>query len=149
MEITLKPVEDEVARRNREEDRFQGTAAWSEVERVEKPIRLPAKARRMGGEIVAILRALDQYDTPATPVEQYLDTRSGKYAVMLEAIVDAAASAGMWDLARATLVDLLRMTKVGKSKADVNIINKLRDEIPLKHLSDEELHGLVDKPAGD
>jgi hypothetical protein len=68
---------------------------------------------------------------------------------MLEAIVDAAASAGMWDLARATLVDLLRMTKVGKSKADVNIINKLRDEIPLKHLSDEELHGLVDKPAGD
>jgi hypothetical protein len=41
------------------------------------------------------------------------------------------------------------MTKVGKSKADVNIINKLRDEIPLKHLSDEELHGLVDKPAGD
>jgi hypothetical protein len=55
----------------------------------------------------------------------------------------------MWDLARATLVDLLRMTKVGKSKADVNIINKLRDEIPLKHLSDEELHGLVDKPAGD
>jgi hypothetical protein len=132
LEITLKPVED-----------------YREVEQVEKPHRPSAKGRRMGGEIVAILRALDQYDTPATPVEQYLDTRSGKYAVMLEAIVDAAASAGMWDLARATLVDLLRMTKVGKSKADVNIINKLRDEIPLKHLSDEELHGLVDKPAGD
>ena len=132
MEITLKPLED-----------------FREVEQVEKPVRLPAKARRMAGEIVAVLRKLDEYDTPATPVEQYLESRSGQYAVMLEGIVNAAAEAGMWDLARVALVDLLRMTKIGRAKADLNIGAKLRDEIPLKHLSDEELHGLVDKPTSD
>ena len=132
LEITLKPLED-----------------FHEVEQVEKPARLPSRARRMAGEVVAVLRKLDEYDSPETPVEQYLETRSGKYAIMLEGIVDAAATAGMWDLARVALVDLLRMTKIGRAKADLNIGAKLRDEIPLKHLSDEELHGLVDKPASD
>lgn len=132
LEIILKPVDD-----------------YREVEQTEKPFRPSRRSKAAAGEIVQLLQKLDAYENPATPVEVYLDSNAGKYARMLEAIVDVAAQCGMFDLARVTLVDLLRMTKVGRAKADINLGGKLREEHPLTHLSDEELKNLVSKPPSD
>lgn len=132
MEIVLKPIED-----------------YTEVEQVEKPRRLSKKSREVAGDIVQLLSALDTYESPETPAEVYLDGRAGKYVRMLEGVLDVAAQLGMFDLARVTLVDLLRMTKVGRAKADLTLGGKLREEHPLNHLSDEELKSLVSQPASD
>jgi|ERR1700722_1806562 len=141
-EIFLKPF-SEVERRNAEEAEFQG------VEQVEKPSRPSRKARRVAGEVVQLLNSLEAYESPETPAEVYLDGRAGKYVRMLEGILDVAAQLGMFDLARVTLVDLLRMTKVGRAKADLTLGGKLREEHPLSHMTDEELKNLVSKPAAD
>jgi hypothetical protein len=129
-EIVLRPVDD-----------------FHEVEQTEKPHRVTRKGRKVAGDIVQLLNNLEAYESPETPAETYLEARSGKYVRMLEGILDVAAQLGMFDLARVTLVDLLRMTKVGRAKADVNLGGKLREEHPLTHLTDEELKNLVSKPA--
>ena len=125
MEITLKPVD------------------FSDVEQVERPTRLSKRSKAVAGDIVQLLNSLDAYEAPELPVEQYLDNRAGRYAKMLEAIVDVAAQLGMFDLARVTLVDLLRMTKVGRAKADLTLGTKLREEMDFKHKTQEELEAFV------
>jgi hypothetical protein len=137
LEIVLKPVESEGAI----------YTDFIAVEQVEKSARVSRRGKAVAGEIVSLLQKLDAYEAPELPVEVYLDNRAGQYTRMLEAIVDVASELGMFDLARVTLVDLLRMTKVGRAKADLTVGGKLRDEHPLTHLSDEELKNLVSKPA--
>ena len=126
MELTLKP--------------------FSDVEKVEKPFRPSRRNRKMAAEIVQLLSVIDDYKSPDVPLEQYLDTRAGQYITMMEEIANVAAKSGMWDMARATLVDLLRMTKIGRAKADISVDSKLRDETPLKHLTEEQLNAIV-RPA--
>lgn len=130
--------------------RLPALREFSDVESVEQlPRKLTRREKAVAGDIVQLLRGLDEYDLPDAPVEQYLDARAGKYAVMLEEIVNVAAQLGLFDLARATLVDLLRMTKAGRAKVDLTTSGKLRDETSLKHLTDDVLRDIVAKPTAE
>jgi|SRR5579885_595981 hypothetical protein len=104
----------------------------------------PRKAKRAEELIkktVLRLAALDEYANPTDPTDVYLDNRSGRYVKMLEDLVDLAAEHGLLELVQSTLFGLLRMTKAGRSRADVNVsgVTKLREEFDFSNLDDESL----------
>lgn len=73
----------------------------------------------------------DQWEKLDNP-EAYIDIQSGKYVKGLEMLLERAVEMNDMELSRALTLDLLRLSKLGRSKADINVIggelSKLRQE---------------------
>ena len=81
--------------------------------------------------------------------ESYLEERAGKYIALLEGLLDRALETRDVDAARVLALDLLKMTPIGRNKAEININKNLRDEISLDHLDPEMLENITKRHATD
>lgn len=129
---------------------MDGSALTPEVVSVaDFPLALKPKQKKTLIDYLEKLQTLDEFENPDTPTETYLDAQSGKYVKMLEALVEVGRQSGLVEFTAATLFGLLKMTKVGRQKIDVNstTVSKLRDENDFKNVSDEDLAKLLGKDS--
>lgn len=79
------------------------------------------------------LAPLSAWETIAEP-EVYIEARLGKYITGLEMLLSRALENNDAEMARALTLDLVKMTRLGKTKIDLNAVgvNKLREEIDFK-----------------
>ena len=101
-------------------------------------------AKSVSEHIGKLLIPLEAWEAVANP-DIYLDNRAGKYVRGLEMLLESAIAADDIELTRMLTLDLIRLTKLGRSKADVNIMSggKLRDEISFKEKSPEEIEAII------
>jgi len=73
--------------------------------------------------------------------ETYLEARTGKYISGLEELLKVGWDEGDKEFCLAVLLDLLRMTRLGKAKAEVTLsgVNKLRSEQDLSSIDTAQL----------
>lgn len=76
----------------------------------------------------------------------YAELRSGLWVAMYEGIADRLCQAGQLEAGGQVLLNLIKMTKVGRPKADINL-GKTMAEVDLSHLSEEELVKLIGTKA--
>ena len=97
-------------------------------------------AERTRGAIERALAPIEAWREIQAP-EAYLEARTGKYISGLEELLNAAWAEGDKEMCRQLLLDLLRMTKIGKAKAEVTLagVNKLRPEQDLSSVNMESL----------
>lgn len=85
---------------------------------------------------------LDTWDTIADP-KGHVAAMAGKYLAMYEGVMNYCMQTGDIALGRAMLLDLMRLTEVGRQKADLHV--GPAGEIDLSHLNESELLKLVGK----
>lgn len=97
-------------------------------------------------KVSAALAPLEAWETIAEP-DVYLESRVGKYVFGLERLLDLAIEHNDFEAVRGLTLDLIKMTKLGRAKADVNIstINKLRESEDLTKVPIEELRKILGK----
>lgn len=105
----------------------------------------PAKARRTYSkvEIDAVIeraiQPLESWPTVADP-EHYIESRLGKYIKILEGMLERSLMLGDIDRVEALTLDLIRLSKLGHAKADVQIgVSKLREELNFGQLNTEAI----------
>lgn len=109
--------------------------------RTDKPISL----RRAPGPD-SLPGSLDNWPAPADPVA-YIEDQAGRYVAMYEGLMNWMVEHGQVGEASVLLLNLLKMTKVGRTKADLHV-NPL-GEVDLSHLKDDDLLRLVGGAAGE
>ena len=85
---------------------------------------------------------------PAT----YLEGRVAFYIALLEELIRRGADTGDAYFMKDCLDALLKMTKIGRAKVDLNVgggLSKLRDEIDFSGMTKEELEDFVAKAKGE
>ena len=91
-------------------------------------------------EAIAPIDAHEDMDSP----ELYVEKRLGKYIHILEAMLDRALLMGRHDQAQALVNDLIRLTKMGRAKAEVNLgVSKLRDETDFSKWETDQIKNLL------
>ena len=111
--------------------------------RANEIIERPDSAAIRRAEIQAIIeeaiRPLNDWEAVQEP-EKYIETQLGRYISMLEGLLNRAASLGDADRCHQIVLDLIRLSKLGRSKAEIEIgVNKLRPELDFSGLSTEEI----------
>lgn len=105
------------------------------------------KSRGLRGTERALppLPTLDQF-VPPDDAANYLAANQGRYVLMLETIVNEAASRGLIDTALAGTIYLTKLTELGRRKIDAKVeVRQLRDEFDLSHVSTDELKKLLSR----
>ena len=79
-------------------------------------------------KVASALAPLEAWETIAEP-DIYLESRVGKYIYGLERLLDLAIEHNDFEAIRGLTLDLIRLTKLGRAKADINLssVNKLRE----------------------
>ena len=107
------------------------------------PEQLPTKdqQRAFARDILSVYKKLDEYEDPPEPTESYLERRSGRYVRVIEDTIDKALALGMIELASSLSLALVRLTKVGRAKAEVSLagVPRLRDEADLSEVGIDDL----------
>lgn len=90
------------------------------------------------------LAPMDAWETIDAP-DVYLESKTGKYLRGLELVLEKAVELNDLSMVRTVLLDLLKMTKMGRPKADVNVsgLTKLRDETDLSKIDTEQLRQIL------
>lgn len=122
------------------------TPRIDEAEFVEIDVRPAPRSDRHVSEaeikmvIERAIAPLESWPTVDNP-ENYIESRLGKYIKLLEGMLDRALVLGHIDRAQSITNDLIRLSKLGRAKAEVNINgpSKLRDEINFRDLTDSEV----------
>jgi len=93
------------------------------------------------GQALAPLKAWESIAEP----EVYIESRLGRYISGLEMLLEVALKHADLDAARALTLDLIKMTRLGKTKVDLTAtsVNKLRDEIDFRKVEIDELRRLT------
>lgn len=103
-----------------------------------------ASELRMVGQLKAAvektLAPLAAWSEIAEP-EAYIESRLGKYITGLEMLLETALRNNDLDASRALTLDLIKMTRLGKTKVDLTAtsVNKLRDEFDFRSVNTDEL----------
>ena len=87
-----------------------------------------------------VIPLLGEWPVIADPVA-HIESQSGQYLAMYEGVLDYCMQSGHIELGRAMLLDLLKMTKVGRTKADLVVAPV--QEVDLSHLKNDDLLRLV------
>lgn len=95
-------------------------------------------------KVSSALAPIEAWATIDTP-EAYLESRVGKYIAGLEMLLERSLELSDIAMARGLIGDLIRLTKIGRAKADLNITgpSKLRDEIDLTKIPTDKLRELL------
>lgn len=104
-------------------------------------------------DIEAVQKALVPFEALeliADP-DVYLESSAGKYVAGLEMLLKRALESNDIEMSRMLLLDLVKMTKIGRSKADINVgaLSKLRDEVDYSKLKTEDIEALLKQVKGD
>ncbi len=104
-------------------------------------LTLSAGVRAAVGRVLAPIEAWEAIESP----DIYLESRTGVYIRGLELLLEKAVDEGDRAEVRGLLLDLLRMTKVGRAKADLTLagLNKLRPESDLHGVDSDQLRELL------
>jgi len=98
--------------------------------------------------VSSALTPVEAWENIPTP-DVYLESKVGKYLRGMEEVLNRAVEMNDLQMTRTLLLDLLKMTKFGRPKADVNIggVSKLRDEEDFSKVSTDKLRALLGKGA--
>ena len=102
--------------------------------RKKKPTNLPVTTNS------GVIPLLGEWPVISDPVA-HIESQSGQYLAMYEGVMDYCMQSGEIELGRAMLLDLLKMTKVGRTKADLAVTPI--QEVDLSHLKNDDLLRLV------
>jgi hypothetical protein len=86
---------------------------------------------------------LDLWPALTNPKE-HVAAQAGRYLAMYEGVMNYCMQIGDVALGRAMLLDLLRLTEVGRQKAELTMA---AGEVDLSHLKEEDLLQLVNKSS--
>jgi hypothetical protein len=86
------------------------------------------------------LAPLSAWETIAEP-EVYIESRVGRYISGLEMLLEQALANNDMDASRALTLDLIKMSRLGRSKIDLTStsVNKLRDEMDFRKVDTSKL----------
>lgn len=95
-------------------------------------------------KVSSALAPIEAWATIETP-EAYLEARVGKYIAGLEMLLERSLELSDIAMARGLIGDLIRLTKIGRAKADLNITgpSKLRDETDFTKIPTDKLRELL------
>lgn len=102
--------------------------------------------RDLHDKVASALAPLAAWETIAEP-EAYLESRVGKYIYGLEQLLELSIEHNDFEATRGLTLDLLRLTKLGRAKADINLnsINKLREGQDMTKVDTDALRELLGK----
>lgn len=97
-------------------------------------------------KVSSALAPLAAWETIAEP-EIYLESRVGKYIHGLESLLDIAIEHNDFEAVRGLTLDLLRLTKLGRAKADISLtgMNKLREGQDMSKIDTDALRAILGK----
>jgi hypothetical protein len=97
-------------------------------------------------KVASALAPLAAWETIAEP-EVYLESRVGKYVYGLERLLELAIEHNDFEAVRGLTLDLIKMTKLGRAKADINLnsINKLREGQDMTKVDTDALRAILGK----
>jgi hypothetical protein len=101
-------------------------------------IQLAQSTKDLISKMIAPIEAWNEIEQPAA----YLESRTGRYIQMLEAVANKFAEEGDLHGLKGCLNDLLRYTKLGLARAEITMtgaFNKLRNETDLSKVDIEAL----------
>jgi hypothetical protein len=95
-------------------------------------------------KVRAMMAPLEAWEAISDP-DIYLENRSGKYVRGLEMLLEKAIELNNLDMVRGLTLDLLRLTKLGRSKAEVSLMggSKLRDEVNFRDMTPEQIKAVM------
>lgn len=115
----------------------------------EKALTKPKRRGLPTARVFPPLPTLDQMIPPDDAAE-YLGANQGRYVLMLETLVNAAAEQGMLETAQQGTQFLVKLTELGRKKIDQKIeVRQLRDEYDLSKAETNELLKIIKKRKGD
>lgn len=86
---------------------------------------------------------IDAHEDMESP-ELYVERRLGKYIHILEAMLNQSLLLGNFDRAQSLTNDLIRLTKMGRAKAEIAIgPSKLRDETDFSKWDTDKIKELI------
>ena len=87
---------------------------------------------------------------PPEDAAGHLAANQGRYVLMLETLVNAAAERGDIQAAMAGTMFLTKLTELGRMKIDQKIeVRQLRDEFDLSHLKTDEIRQMLKRREAD
>jgi hypothetical protein len=114
----------------------------------ERPDRYAIRQAEIRAIIEEAIKPLNDWEEIQDP-ERYIETRLGRYIHLLEGLLDRAAALGDMDRVHAIALDLIRLSKLGRSKAEINVgVTKLREEKDFSKLGTDEIAKLLGEVEG-
>src|SRR5260221_13174136 len=105
-------------------------------------------AAAVKAEIERLLVPFESWESVSNP-ESYIEDSLGKYIKGIEMMLSKALDLNDIPLSRALTLHLIKLSKMGRAKADVSIgVSQLRDELNFSGVETEKLKELLGRENG-